>query len=340
MIEFLKRLSIFMTAIILLLIILITVYLIFDPFKVVHKYEAYYNSGEPSYITLNRDFVSVETFINNYPEYNYNSFIFGNSRSRFYEMETWSKLIQTDKCFHFDASAESLYGINKKIEFLEKLQVKISNALIIFDYETLKKITNSKGHLFIKHPVLSGQSRFSFQVDFFKTFCSFSFLPAYLDFKISGRIKNYMINGHLLDDVPLEYNLKFNEMSYNQMEGSIHSDPSSYYNSKKMKRFVERDTTEKYSMPAINKEQKILLQKIREVFRRDQTRFKIIISPLYDQIRLSSEDITELKSIFGNENVYDFSGINSFTSDYHNYYEESHYRPQVANEIMKLIYKN
>lgn len=34
-----------------------------------------------------------------------------------------------------------------------------------------------------------------------------------------------------------------------------------------------------------------------------------------------------LKDIFGYENVFDFSGINEYTNDIHNYYERGHYRP-------------
>jgi hypothetical protein len=47
-----------------------------------------------------------------------------------------------------------------------------------------------------------------------------------------------------------------------------------------------------------------------------------------------------LSGIFGTERVFDFSGVNEFTTDFRNYYEESHYRPQVAREILKRIYEH
>jgi hypothetical protein len=46
-----------------------------------------------------------------------------------------------------------------------------------------------------------------------------------------------------------------------------------------------------------------------------------------------------LQGIFGKENVYDFSGINEFTEDYHNYYEAGHYRPLLGNKLLERIYK-
>jgi len=321
-------------------LILLIPYLYYDPFQVVYKYKSFYVSGEPRYVTLNYDYVDIETFINNNPIYKYNSFIIGNSRSRFYEMDTWSNYIHSDKCFHFNASAETLFGISKKVEFLHARNVQISNVLIILDYSTLEGISNSDGHLFIKHPILSGQNMRDFQLEFFKTYFSFSFLRAYLDFKTSGKIKDYMKTGALLDDTPVDYNLKYNEMNLKVFEDKIKADPAKYYNKKRMIPFYQRDTIQKFSPEVIKKEQIIMLNKIINIFKIHSTNFKIVINPLYDQLKLNRKDVDVLNGIFGSENVYDFSGINSITSDYHNYYENSHYRPHAADEIMKLIYQN
>ena len=53
---------------------------------------------------------------------------------------------------------------------------------------------------------------------------------------------------------------------------------------------------------------------------------------------LYPEDEKALRAIFGDDCVFNFSGINKWTTDYHNYYEVSHYRPHVASEIMDSIY--
>jgi hypothetical protein len=42
---------------------------------------------------------------------------------------------------------------------------------------------------------------------------------------------------------------------------------------------------------------------------------------------------------FGSSNVYNFSGKNEFTTDLSNYYESSHYRPLLADKILKEIYQ-
>ena len=70
----------------------------------------------------------------------------------------------------------------------------------------------------------------------------------------------------------------------------------------------------------------------------------------YDEQKkyINGADVNDLIIIFsytgnyfleGKQNVFDFSGINFITNDYHNYYENSHYRPHVADYIMKEIYK-
>ncbi len=322
------------------LLLLLSTYLYYDPFKVVNKYKSFFVSGQPRYVTPNYDYVAIETFLSNYPIYKYNSFILGNSRSRFYEMSTWSKYIHSDKCFHLDASLETLYGISKKIEFLDARNVQIANILITLDYTTLEGVKNSDGHLFIKHPLLSGQSMRDFQLEFFKAYCSFSFFRAYLDFKISGKIKEYMIATFLFEDTPVDYNTKYNEMRLDVFENLINANPSKYYHEKRMVQFFQRDSIQKYAPEVIKGEQIVMLNHIFNIFKKHATHFKLVINPLYDQLKLNKKDIDILNKIFGTENVYDFSGINSITSDYHNYYDWSHYRPFVADEIMATIYHN
>ena len=74
------------------------------------------------------------------------------------------------------------------------------------------------------------------------------------------------------------------------------------------------------------------------IFARQGTSVQIIISPLYNQIRLNPNDLQCLKQLFGSDNVNDFSGPNLWNTDLHNYYEASHYRPHVAVAVMDSVY--
>ena len=44
-----------------------------------------------------------------------------------------------------------------------------------------------------------------------------------------------------------------------------------------------------------------------------------------------------LDSIFGNH-LFDFSGRNIITEDYHNYYDPVHYKKRIGAMILRIIY--
>ncbi len=307
------------------------IYLIEDPFKVLYSYSVYYESGKPSYIPINRDWVSTKMFLLNYPIYKYNSIIFGNSRSIFYEVEDWKKYISSNECFHFDASGESIYGIYKKVLFLNSNEIKIKNAIIVLDYETLNVVTNSGGRIFLKHPAVSKDGYLMFQIESLKAFFSSDFLKGYLLFKLYG-----VVSGSL-DSRPFNYSSVSNEIRFSYYEDMIHRNMTSYYYPRK-EMFKRKDTVQQYFPEVIKKQQKEMLEFIGNKLRNDGAVYKIIISPLYDQVGLNHMDLMALHSIFGKSNVFDFSGKNNITSDMHNYYDGSHYRPHVARLIMEKVY--
>lgn len=319
---------------------ILLVYIALDPFMVIRRYDTFYDTKAKGWVGLNIGYVSTTNFDWNYKKAHYDSFIFGNSRSIFYQISDWKKHLKTEsKCYHFDASGESLYALDKKISYIADKYVKIKNALLVLDYETLTKDKPGTGHLFVIAPQLENNKNFfSFQLEFFKSFLSPDFLIAYLDFKLSGKVKPYMKTKFLIDDRPKEYNINTNEIRFEIFETLISE--GKYYTEDRKKIFFQRDTVQTFSPAAIAENQKKILKDIYDIFNKDKTNYKIIISPLYDQIKLNDKDLEYLIQLFGRKNVFDFSGINKFTSDYNNYYETSHYRPHVACEIMKLVYEN
>lgn len=335
-----RQLRIFFSKTLLIVVpayLLLAFYAWLDPFKVVRRYDQYYDSGQPNYVALNFEWVAMETFLRNHPKRHYDSFIFGNSRSRFFEVRDWQQHIRSDQGFHFDASAETLFGLHAKFRYLDGFGVKIKNALIVLDAGTLVKTTNSNGHLFIKHPVLTGESALEYQLTFFKAFLDSRFLAAYLYLKATKEVPRYTAEGYL-SDFPVDYDDVSNECRYGHFEAMIARDSSAYYDARR-KIFYPRNGMEAFDYPAIGEGQKKLLLEIREIMRRQQTSYQIVVSPLYDQRKMSPADLACLKDIFGDGHVHDFSGINRFTQNYTNYYETSHYRPRVAREIMEMIYQ-
>ena len=102
--------------------------------------------------------------------------------------------------------------------------------------------------------------------------------------------------------------------------------------------FYKRAKIPAYSPPAIKASQTRFLTEMAAILKKHKTQYKIIINPLYNQVKISRKDLDFIKRTFGEENVSDYSGINKFTEDYRNYYEDSHFRPVVARQIMSEIY--
>jgi hypothetical protein len=319
--------------------IIVGLYVYFDPFKVLHEYESFYDSNAEANVTLDKDYVSTTTFIKNNEALNYNSFIFGNSRSIFYQTADWkTHLTKDDACFHFDANGESIWALTKKVKFVDKSGNDIKNMLLILDLGTLISDKPKKNHLMMPSPALLDNANLvEFHKIFFKAFLSPKFFYAFMDYKISGQIKPYMKEQSLLDDRSMIYDNKTNEMRFEHFEQLIQD--NKYYTPGRKSVFYDRDTTKQiYSDQCIKDSQKKLLESISLIVKKHDTKIRIIINPLYGQIKFGKMDIKYLYQTFGEENVFDFSGINKFTNSYQNYYEHSHYRPHVAREIMEIIY--
>lgn len=329
--KFLLNTTIFLLPI----ITLILTYIAIDPFSVIHRDISLAFSNKNYLIPINRDYQSTELLLNSYSKNNYNSFILGNSRSIFYQTKTWTKYIEGIP-FHLNASNETIFGIYGKLRLLDELNVDIKNIVIVLDESTFKGTSNSSGHLFIKHPRVSKESYLAFHYEMLKGFLSTSFF-AYIDLLITKNRKEYMIP-YGINANNWMFNKEFNQLSYSNFDLTLQKDPQKYFNDKKTL-FFNRPSKQFYSNPAIFKTQREFLIKIKYILDAHNTNYKIIISPLYSQIKLNKNDTQYLREIFGQQNVFDFSGINSFTNDYHNYYEPSHYRPIVCDSIFSIIYK-
>jgi hypothetical protein len=319
-------------------VFLVILYFIFDPFKVLYKYDSYFNDSVNGVVFLNTDYVSTSNFDNHYEKFHYNSFILGNSRGWFYEVSDWKNYIGDEPAYHFTTGGESLYAIHKKVLYLDAKGVDIKNAMLVLDYDILVQDGPKSGHLGIMAPQLeNNQNWFQFHLASIRGFFNISFMYAYIDFIISGKVKSYMERNRLLDNRPFTYNNETNQISFATYERLISN--NDYYTDERMKVFYERENKPSYSPVSIEANQKRMLLEILLIFEKHKTNYKIIISPVYSQERLAKEDVAYLKDLFGVQYVFNFSGKNRFTEDFHNYYESDHYRPHIAKEIMEIVYR-
>lgn len=331
--KFLSRLLLFLSPALIHLI----VYIATDPFMILRRYDNYYTENR-FHLATDRDHISTTVYTQHRNEQQYNSFIFGNSRSIFYQTEDWQRHIgQNTRCYHFDAAAESLYGLREKIKYIDRGNGHIENALLVIDHTLLKQARpNESSHLFYPSPALEdNRNIIGFHLAHWKAFANLKLLYALTDYVISGKSKPYMSSNFLLDFFSGSYDVTTNEIRETDLETKISE--GTFYTPEKMGIF-EGKQTPKIHPAVIGEIQREMLYEIKSIFDNHQTDYKIIISPLYSQIGLHGDDLAILEHIFGKEHVSDFSGVNEITADYRNYYEDSHYRPHVSRYIMEKIY--
>lgn len=329
--NFLKRLLFFVLTPLLFWVIS---YIVLDPFKVLY----HYNNYNESFVVLNREFVSAETYKKNKVKYNYNSFIFGSSRTLAFKADNWKKYLKNnDSPYVFDAAGEALYGIHDKLKYLDKQNASIDNVIIILcrDWSFIPR-NSHQGHIFIKHPEISGTSYKDYHLTFAKSFFNSKFSLAYFNYLITKKYQPWMI--YSIANQRLSINPTTNQLSLYDLDYKINSNAKKYYK-EKAHFFFKRNGQTTDTINRIDNQQLQMLLEVKRILIKHKANFKIISGPLYDQIQYSKQDGQILKNIFGNQ-YYDYTGSNKFTNNIYNYYENSHYRPHVGNQIFEEIYNS
>ena len=128
-------------------------------------------------------------------------------------------------------------------------------------------------------------------------------------------------------------NLDNGDFKYS-LDEEIKRDSISYYSN--LKRIIVRDTNNiNYK---VTEKEIFMHSEIIKIFNKHKTNYKIVLSPLYNQIPFNSKRKLILNSLYKPNNIFDFSGVNEYTNKIGNYYEASHFRPIVADQILKEIY--
>jgi hypothetical protein len=315
-------------------LIIFSAYFIIDPFMVLYNYDDY---NKKFYIHKNLDFVSTEKYFKNSKKHIFDSFIFGSSTSLYFSPTIWKEhLNSSNEVFSFNASGEHITGIWSKINYINLHGRHIKNALLIFDVkDTFGKFINDNP-IFMKHYAIYPTNKISFHYKYFLNFINFRFLVPFIHYELTHKFYPYMDQTlikefYYSDPITNEY---FNVGILNE----IRQDSLSYYEKREKNfgtrtgKFLQADT--QLQVEYIN-----MLMDIKNIFNQNHTNFRIIICPAYNQISFNKIDLETIQSIFGIQNVFDFSGINEITEKKSNYYDEFHFKKFVGNNILDTVYK-
>ena len=311
-----KRLFFKLFLAVLPVLVMAACYLYADPFMVLRHYPDLYSAERP-HLELNEDYATTETFLNISEREVYDSYIFGSSRSRYYTPDQWALRLTGIQAYHFGVASETLFGVAGKVALLHKNGKAIKNALIIADAELLSKAANSAGHLFRKHPLVSGEGNADFQFTCFKDFFDPQAISSYIKLPAKSPVGK--------------------KDPQQVAEEEILKNRDAFY-APRLNMFYRRPATQQYEKQVLFAEQLQLLQNMKKVFEEQHTDYRIVLSPMYDQKKLNPKDMETLCTLFGKDRIYDFSGINDITQDLYNYFEIAHYRPAIAHRIMDSVY--
>lgn len=307
-------------------------YVVLDPFKVLYTYERFVSHNP---VSINVDYLSTESYLRHRDERHWDAFLFGSSRTLAFRAEDWMPYLDDANPLRFNASRESLYGVVRKLELIDAMGDPIRYALVLVDADLLSQVEDSSGHLYVKHPRLSGRPWLDFELLFLRAWFQDFFFVRYLDHRLTGATRPYM--RRVINTNRMEIGPAHNDLRLVDQEAWLARDPDAYY-AHYRPRFERARHHPHPDGPVIGERQRALLLRMREIFEAHGTRYRIVVSPNFAWPPLAEEDLGVLRRIFGADRVHDFSDRSAITEDPRNYYEQVHFRPHVGRRILAEIY--
>jgi len=311
-------------------VLLVFIYIVNDPFLVLRSYKDY----DHTCVALNESTVGWFKYKKFRRVAHYDSFILGNSCSMAYLSSTWEKYIHGSS-LRFFGNGEGIVDVYNKLAALDRQKDQpIKNLLIVMDNATLRKSNQRINFMYIMPPEVSHISEVKFQMEFLQGFFNPAFIVPYLDFNIFHTYRKYM-NGVINPNYIAHLGVRNDAINPN--ERKIELEGEAYWKQGIwLRKHLRRRN--KCSMRAIFNLQRELLCKIKNICTKHHTDVRIIINPDYKQVAFNPEDLNELKIIFGANRVFNFSGVNRYTADKHNFYDLGHYRYSLGNEVLRIVY--
>lgn len=316
------------------LLLIILSFLFFDPFGIVHiKSPAYETSG---------DYQTTKLYLNNTKQVNYNSFIFGNSKTLAFRSEDWKRHVQGN-FYKFGAPGESIFNIYNKVQLIEKEGDTLKNALLVIDLAMINNYMNKspylQGPVYKHHPYTQDESWLTFYGSFFKYYLTDGFFVKVIKARLLAtptaiEKADFLKARDSFDSITNEFYLSALEKEI-QDKGFL-----GYYQNHASEFKTTSTKSSSIDLPRLNAGDKNYLSEIREVFDRHHCNYRIIIGPVLNGNSFPKNILNELENIFGAPSVYDYSSYTKISRDSSYYYEQSHYRPIAGAIILDEIYSS
>ena len=314
---------------------LLFTYFYYDPFRVLYNHDNYNDNG----VAKDADFISTELYKKNKARLHYDSFILGGSNVMAFCTQEWKKCIgENTSPFCYNANVESIYGIWAKVKYLDETGDIIKNVMLCMDWSTFRINTNSDETFLLKHPDISHEGMYKFQKQFLSLYFKKGFFIAFLDYTWTNKKRPYM--APYLEFRQFIRNTETNDLLWKTEEDEIKKDSLHFFKKKKFELFNSPPTDNKWSKQMIYDKEKQMLLDIATIFKKHNTNYVVVLSPMTSRLKFNPADMKIVKQLFGEENVYDYSGTNAITSNIGYWIDHTHFRSIAGNKILSEIYSN
>lgn len=304
-------------------LLLVSTYVILDPFRVLWPI----GDERSSYIASSDDYYGVERYLKNKSlGYQYNTFLFGNSKVMAYQEEAvcWGDL--NCRFYNFGAPGESLLNIKKKIELIQAKGDDIKKAYIILDHKILmnerNKHPNFQGPVYEHHPLVSDNSWISFHAAFLQYYLKDAFLVSHLVHKLGGTWHEWM-KGHFADPNKFKFN------PYDIVTNQVSNENKEAFPDKRFR------SQKSISIPELTIGQKEKLKRLAELIHNLNGKVWVIIGPTSTQRNVSEKLLEDLVAIFGKDRV--LVAKNKLELEEGLWYDDSHYSNLWGNIMLKSL---
>lgn len=325
-------------------------YTVTDPYKVLRHYDNYITDykEESARIGINKGLITFTNFSDRRAEgHEYNAFIFGSSISCYYDAYAWASLLEKNRQndnindgkiepYHFDSSNETLTAMARKVNYLDENNIAIRYALVVLD-PIIMGNEDIESPAYVDPPQEHDNifETIKYHYTFFRAAVNADFLKSWIPAQITGKPVNNGRN-RIFEEQPIVYDPITNQETLPEWDIQIKKSPQEFYAEHKL---IPAAKELKESKPVISAEKEQALREIAVIFKAHNTSYQILIGPNRAKVTLNSKDLTLLRNIFGNEHVHDFSSDMAYILESDTMlYDNTHYRPCVAQTFMECIY--
>ncbi len=289
-----------------------------DPFRV------FGSNFLPYQVQMNERFVKIEYIKKNHQKFN--AYLFGSSRIGTTDPKIIEKYVPNSKFYNFTVSSANLYDYEHHLKYFIKEKYPIHTLYLQIDLDDMSIYGHRESDYLSKlHPEVTNEFTTLYYMKYL-----FGFFPMNTRVKIMDNINTKKTKQRDTEKGTWSLPSKEKALLKNCKEYVNHV--SSFHNKN---RRIRKYTTAKSSMKS--------LKKIVDLCHKNNIKLYVFTSP-HNQNKMDTfmiEDYNKyLRNISEITSFYDFTGYNSVTKDNCNYYEMSHYRPQVGKLIAGRIFND